>query len=319
MHQPTPKKKSDALTLLAKVGADKRRRRPLLVFVALGIVLAVLVAAALWRFGPAPVPRVYEFVAYDQAARPDQAAALRAQLVPLDPDERGADLSGLEVQFVDPATGQPVNAVTDRSGAASAELRFAEAAEYPLVVTLRYLGDQRRRHHAVDGGYVFVWPADTALLVVDLDHGLFDTGAEALRSSSEPNLLPRADAAAALREAQKKYRVVYLSAADEPETYRKLAKLIRQIGDPETSLPLGPLLGWAGYPAAADETAFRQAAIADLKKRYAGTAVGVTGRADVARLYHAAGLRTFLLGDGADAPEGVAAVASWNELAKQLP
>jgi hypothetical protein len=79
------------------------------------------------------------------------------------------------------------------------------------------------------------------------------------------------------------------------------------------------VLGPAAYPDGPDAEAFYRTVLADLKKRFPGTVVGVTRRVEEARAFQAAGLQTFLLADKADAPEGVTVVASWTELAKRLP
>jgi hypothetical protein len=125
-----------------------------------------------------------------------------------------------------------------------------------------------------------------------------------------------------LRAAQEKYRIVYLSTdADQPLAYLKLRAAIKRewVSKEEEQFPVGPVLARAAYPEAADAQAFYSAAIADLKRCFQGDTVGVTGRVEEARVFRAAGLRTFLAGERAEeVPEGVTSVPSWMELGKHL-
>jgi hypothetical protein len=201
-----------------------------------------------------------------------------------------------------------------------------EAAEEFLI---RCPGEKRGQATEEGRASIFVWPPESLLLIVDTDHALMaaadDDAAADFRSRQ-----PLRGACRILQTAQEKYRIVYLSAgADRPRSYRQVRNaLLRQewerpSRDKKTveveRLPAGPVLGRAAYPDAADAAAFHATVLAELKQRFTGNAVGVAGRPEVAQAFQAAGLKTFLITDQAEAPEGVTAVVSWADLAKQLP
>ena len=63
---------------------------------------------------------------------------------------------------------------------------------------------------------------------------------------------------------------------------------------------------------------FLQATLSDLKERFRGTLVAVSGDSKNARLFHEAGWQTYLLSEAGDAPHGVTVIKSWSELNRRL-
>jgi len=313
-----PPKKPDAITLLAQAGAAKRRRSPVPILVSVAIVVGVLTLLAWWIW-PGAEPRQLVLAGYDALARPGDSVTLRAQIEPLDPETAGVRLSGYDLYFVEPGSELEAKVATDEAGAGSVEHTFAGPAEAPVEVIVRGPGRDGRRGAPETSTRVFLWPAEAPLLVVDADHALADAEPADFQAGYNPDIRPLPGALAALQALAGTHHVVYLTAeADRPVAYLKLAAWLRRSWAPVEQFPDGPLLGRALHPEAEDAAGFRRAALAGLKERFHGPAVGLARRPEEARLFHAAGLRTFLIGGAAEAPEGVAAIASWAELMKRL-
>lgn len=307
MSEASPKR-MDALMLLLKADRARRRRRSWLVGLLVAAVLVGPLAVLAWWVLSSREATLLVLAAYDQAVRPDTPIPLQCQLEPLEPAD-GIRLSGFELYFHEPATGLLAQVATDRKGRAAAEGSWPEATGEPAVFVVSYPGDRLRRR-VVASGRVFIWPPETSLLIVDADSALGE-----LPTPEQPDLTPPAGAVDALEDARGRYSIVYLSAsADRPAPYLYLVEALSRY----ERLPSGPLLARAAYPGAGDADAFYTAVLADLKGRFGGPSVGVTRQAATARAFQAAGLKTFLLGDAADVPDGVTVVPSWEELQKQL-
>ena len=101
-----------------------------------------------------------------------------------------------------------------------------------------------------------------------------------------------------MQDTARKMRVVYVStAADRPTRYNKLrAWLTGHSASEKDAFPDGPLLAVSSVPEAERET-FVEKALADLRKRFSGSAAGVTTDAALAEQFEKAGLTTHRLGE----------------------
>src|SRR5262249_44801398 len=140
-------------------------------------------------------------------------------------------------------------------------------------------------------GHVFVWPATSKLLIVDVDHTLLD-GVEALASGGNAAPTLREGAALALQSLNGKYKVVYLSAAvRDPASYKKFRSWLQQAanqiipGTAMLNLPPGPLLAPSEPIGDADEKVFMASQIELLKKQFTEPAVCIAGRDTEARTF----------------------------------
>jgi hypothetical protein len=311
MRRPAVKK-MDAVLLLAKASfGDRRRRSPARILITLAVVAGLLGLLA-WAVWPNPLLPPLIMAAFDQVALPNETVSLCAGVQPIDQDRAGFNLAGCELFFLDLSDQALLAKVATRSdGTASLSKSFAANAGPPQVL-VRYRGEESRLG-------VFVWPAESRLLVVDADHALADVDEERLWTLNNLDIRPVSGAAKALQSACGKYRVIYLSAAaDRPSRYRKLRALLGPGGGQE-QFPGGPLLARADRAVDSDPAVFQHVAIVGLTKRFCGKAVGVVRRADEAEIFRNAGLQTFLVGDANSAPEGIIPVKSWADLSGKLP
>ncbi len=315
MTSPPPKK-PDPFLVLARAASESRRRRPFAVTLLWLALLVALVGLAGWLIWPAPDPPPLLLATYDHVACPDQEIALRAQFTPATETSADPKDVGLEVLFDEHETGLKEKAKTGADGNARLTWHVPGPAPRVREVAVRWPGDRQRRA-ATATGRIFVWPADSKLLVVDVDHALL----------TDPHVRPRPGDAAALKrlpgafealaELSKSYRLVYLSAdADSPTACNQLSAWLKQFDGKGHQLPDGPLLTRGSYPEASDAEAFQKAALADLKQRFpAGKVSGVVRGAEQERQFREAGLaRTVRVGTVADG-DGVVA---WSEVGKRL-
>jgi hypothetical protein len=310
MRPPRPKK-TDAIALLLKASFTGRRRSPWRLVVLAAILLGFFGLAALWMW-PAPIPSQVIMTAPDAVAQPDESVQICARLEALKPEQRGLSLSGCELYFQ--AANSPDvlgKVVTGRNGVASVQARFPESAN-PLPVIVRYAGIKNRQRGAQADSRVFVWPAQSSLLVVDVDHALTTEVGEALWEINNLDLRSRTGAAASLRDASGGRRIVYLSSgADSASRYNKLHTWLNQAGGGLAGrFPAGPLLA----PVCGEETAWVETALRSLGQRFAGKHIAIAGRSLEARNFAMAGFETYLVGDSGEKPEGVHVIPSWKEL-----
>jgi hypothetical protein len=316
MRRPAPRKKLDALILLAKASGGRRRRQSLAgLLVCLALVLACggLLLAWIWPEPPLGRPLLALF---DTLALPDEPARLTARLEPSDPQVHEARLAGLPVHFEEAITGLRTRADADRRGVAVAEARFPLAAR-PYEVTAGYPGDPRRGQRGAQGrGRVFVWPADSSLAVVDADSALADADPEHFQAVNNLDVKPRAGAVAAVRGLTAKYAIVYVSGrARRTAHYLKLHAWLDSGFVPTQQFPAGPVL----TACAEDETAAaRRSVLAAVRARFTEKPIGITADAEAAADFQQQGLETFLIGAGENAPEGVTKVADWAALTRKL-
>jgi hypothetical protein len=315
MHRPEVNKLK-ALAEQAK--ADARRRRSPLTILLTVIVLLSPFAFFAWWVWPGPRPRALVLAVYDQVARADQLVPVYAQLGVLQADSPAEDYSGHTIYVQDSQANQVLALSTGADGKAQSERSFP-AREVPAEIVARFPGDQYRRGTQARGR-VFIWPADTPLLIVDADHAL--PAAEEVDWQVANNLtLPALpDATGALRHLRTHYRIVYLTAqARQPGGYLKLrAWLERGWALPEQQFPDGPVLCPMGTAPSGEGRTFIYEASIQLKHRIGGRLVGVAGRSAEAKAFRDAGVQSYFLNETGEELPKVMAVPSWSALLKQL-
>jgi hypothetical protein len=305
-----PSRKLDPETMLAVAKARERQERRL---VSYSIALAILVlglGVLGWFFWPEDPPR-FTITAYDAVAVPAESITLYARLEP-ENKPRPLKLGSRDVLFQITTTQRAETLATDEHGTSALEFQ-APAANAPLEFRVRHQHKDEPKRVASDQGRVFVWPAKTKLLVVDVDHALAD-GVDALANAGGAAPALHDGAAASLRTLSSKYKIVYLSAAAyQPSSYKKLRTWLRQV-----QLPDGPLLS-PPMPVVSDNRhGFFIDQIAALRKRFSEPAIGVAGRAVEARIYLNAGWKAVVIGDADALPAGASTVTAWTELPKEL-
>jgi hypothetical protein len=310
----------DAFLVLARASfGDRRHRSPVRIVVTI-LVLVLLLALPIHLLWPGPEQPPLLLAAFDQVALPSETITLRSAVEALGQEKTSANLARCKLYFQDLQSNWRNEVTTDRDGLATTERSFA-AANAPVEIMVRYPGDGPRQHGNQAKSRVFVWPAESDLLIVDADSTLPDVDAENLWTASNLDIRPRPGATDCLRSARAKYRIVYTcAAADRPSRYNKLRTwLERGWAQEQEQFPDGPLLACACGPPERRTVEFLQATLSDLRARLQGTMVGITGDRHNAQSYHAAGCRTFLLGETGETPEGVTAIKSWSEFKHQLP
>jgi hypothetical protein len=322
-------KKVDPILALARTHAGrsgKRRKRPgLLIAIALAIVVGGLALIAwLNRSEPEPVPLMV--VATDAVTAAGDSVVLRAWLRPQNGKEEGALLAGQDVYFVDSmlaslddhkgAGGILEKATTGDDGEATVSWK---PPDNPPAVWVRYPG---RNPPSYDGPRVFVWPADSKILVVEARHALMAADTRAFRRLQVTQIQSFPGAFQALQQASARgYRIAYLATApDRPQSYHKLRGwLQRRSPLSPGNFPEGPALGRPSYAGDGEEKGAMRDALRALKRRFKGSLMGVAGRASDGELFQEEGLETYLIAVAAKAPRGVKLLQSWNELGNALP
>ena len=174
---------------------------------------------------------------------------------------------------------------------------------------------RRQRHHqpAEATGRVFLWPADSRILITDVDHTISDLALLKVPFTPNERIPALPGAAVALTELSRTHRIVYLSARDEA-LYDKTRAWLQEKGFPE-----GPLFCREFRVSVGQET-FKRQFIAEFKKRYPQTVVGIGDQPSDARAYLSNGMAALLLDpEGrAELPAGAVRVSSWREVLQQL-
>jgi hypothetical protein len=271
--------------------------------------IMVLALGAIWWFFSPEEPARFTLAAYDAIATPDQSIALYSRVEP-DSAHRSAKVNGLELRFQIMATQQDETKATDPAGNAAIDWSAPKGNKPVVEFMVRHQSTENPRNAIRDQGRVFIWPADSKLLVVDVDHALTE-GVEGLAGNTAPKL--RSGAGDTLRQLSQKYRIVYLSAeANQPGTYKKLRSWLGQ------QVPPGPLLG---PPTSSDSTeleTFAAGQLRQLSKLFGQRGVNVVGRTEDAQIARDCGWKAVVIGDAPVVPQGASAAASWPELAKEL-
>jgi hypothetical protein len=309
------KKKVDAILLLARESFGGRRRRSLIALLIICVVLVGIGSLGLIYFWPkGSLPKLV-LAAFDQVALPEEEVTLAAQLEPIEELPSDQDLSGCALFFQELSSGGLLGTVTTSpAGQAALRARFPASTE----IVVRFPGEgERRRGVESNKARVFVWPAQSSLIVVDAVSALADIDATKFETTSNLDIPSRAGAAAVLRTLAAKRRVVYLAPGmARALSYNKLSAWLERAAVPRDKLPDGPLLVSAGVEPAANRFAFATAS--NLKNRFRDTVIGITASPDHARQFREAGLKTYFLGESKELADGVVAAGSWKELTKQL-
>jgi hypothetical protein len=312
MAGPSPDAGSPRAERLAEDlrGSLRRRRfRPAWIVggvLTLGILILGAVAWSIYHdSGAHPILQV---VALDSVANLDERSQARAVLLRPLPDGSAAGAGGWELIFQQfqpaarPDAGpRLMKAVTDRRGYAEVNWEVPKG-ETSAEFVARFV-DTRRRQGTTDPARVFGWPKDTALVVVEVEDVLAELPREPLPPTTvfAPEFL--AGAAAALHAVRKDVHVVYLTPTVTSWLQaRRVRNWITHRATFPESIPLGPVLGRADFPAAAAAPAVRQEAIEMLRAHFAGTIVAIVRDAAPASAYEKLGVRVIVV--GAEAPGG---------------
>jgi hypothetical protein len=299
---------------MAKARQRQERRSVSYLIAAAVLVLGLgVVGYFLWPEDPPQLT----LAAYDAVAAPGENVPLRAR-VETDSKERSPKLSGLELWFQVSADKRAETQESDSDGAAALDWKSPPSESKPTEFMVRHQQKDQPRKGLRDQARAFVWLATAKVLLVDVDHALTE-GVDSLASGGNTAPTLRPGAAAALRSLSGAYKIVYLtSAARGPAGYKKLRGWIQPgAAGVHEPLPDGPLLGPSLPLQEGDEANFVAGQIETLRKSFTGSAVGVTGRIDFAKLFFDAGWKAVVV--GADqAPAGATLVAEWAELLKQL-
>jgi hypothetical protein len=308
-----PVKKIDAILLLAKATLGDRRRRSSLRLVVIVAVLLVFLGLTLFAVRPRPDLPPLLVAAFDQITLPNETVSLCAQVEPVDPSVSNLDLTGCDLYFLNPQTQELLGKVTTKRAGSASLLASFPASDRAVEIVVRQRGDEFMLA-------VHIWPAETAILVVDADHALADIDDERLWTTNNLDIRPHPGVAQALQAVRAKFRIAYLTgAADRPSRYRKLrAWLSRGTALGPEQIPDGPILAPACYPGASDPAVFSKRVITDLTNRFQGNMVGVVTRPEEATIYRASGLETILVGEATEVPDRVTTIPSWDHLPKQL-
>jgi hypothetical protein len=304
-------KPSEAFRHLAKASRSDRRRSPARLLLLAALVLIPLGLFGWWILRQPALPEV-ALAAYDEVVPEGQAAHLCARVEALHAEEQPGELGGLDLYFQDTAGVLLAQVPTGRDGSATAEGAFPTSAGL-VEYQVNYPGVPGKRRGARATARVFHWPSVVRILLVETDHTLPQDPSQ-LWTANNLDLRPATAAAAALRAAQSRCRILYWSPeGSTPTRYNKLrAWLDRSWVSPAERLPAGPLLT-AACPATDPD-----GVLAALKGRFPSARItAVAARSEEAAILHEAGLESFLVGD-LSPPAGVTCVKSWTDLGAHL-
>jgi hypothetical protein len=206
MKRQNPKT-HDALTMMAMAKARKKEERKAVSYLIAMAIVMIGLALIAWWFWPEEVPHV-TLAAYDAVAVPEQTITLHAGAEP-ENKERSAKVDGLDVRFQIAATQKDETAATDAQGVAGIQWSAPKKEGKPIEFLVRHQHKDDPKQVARDSGRMYVWPANTKLLVVDADHALAD-GVEALRDGTG-GATAKPGAGKALRSLAARYKIVYLT------------------------------------------------------------------------------------------------------------
>jgi hypothetical protein len=248
---------------------------------------------------------------YDQLLLPGEPIALEAKLehdgiAGLNPDMRGYPL-----RFTIP-TALDQEVMTAREGVAALSVRSSHASGDPTRVIVRFPGS--RLHRPVEvAGRIFVWPAASPILIIDIDHTISDLSEFDVLFTENAHIPALPGAVETLATLARRYRIIYLTARDHA-FYNKTRAWLEGRGFPE-----GPLFT-RDYHVWETRGTFKRNFIAKLKERYPNMAVGVGDRPDDAQAYLDNGMKTLIIdptGEGRF-PGQALVVSSWREVGTLL-
>ena len=248
---------------------------------------------------------------YDQLLLPGEPIALEAKLehdgiAGLNPDMRGYPL-----RFTIP-TVLDQEVMTAREGVAALSVRSSHASEGPTRVIVRFPGS--RLHRPVEvAGRIFVWPAASPILMIDIDHTISDLREFDVLFTENAHIPALPGAVEALATLARRYRIIYLTARDHA-LYNKTRAWLRGAASPRARCSRATTTsGRRGAPSS--ETSSPSS-----RRRYPNVAVGVGDRPDDAQAYLDNGMKTLIIdptGEGRF-PGQVLVVSSWREVGALL-
>jgi hypothetical protein len=312
------RKKVDTLLLLAKSAIGDRRRRTWPALLAMLAVLLIFLTVIVWVFLPSPALPDLILAAFDTVALPDETVTVAARLEPRQQPLADVRLTGLSLYFQESKSPELLGKIaTHADGLAELATRFP-AQPHPLEIIVRFPGEVNRRKPAEARSRVFIWPADTQVLVIDADHVLANVDEPKFWVTNNLDVRPLPGAAQVLQKARARFRVVYLSsAADHVARYNKLLVWLQRTAPTSERFPEGPLLAPASQ-SAVDRATFQRQTLKHLRDSFTGTVVGIASGPEESDIFQQAGLRTWQLGGSGQVPTAVTAVKSWQELETPL-
>jgi hypothetical protein len=311
----------EEITRLLRAGV---RQRPLWTWRGLlfwMLLLAVPLVLLLWLVWPRSQPPALHVVAGDQVSVPGCEVTLRGQLWLAEAEAKEIALEGQEVVFAVPSDpleppGQEAwQKKTTSTAEGVAAVGWPAPAGPRVVDFICRLVDERQRGPVQDGGRVFLWPADTPLLLLEADRALTDMPVAEWQTRSTADVPIRPGIAESLKQVEgRKYQVVYLAlAGSRPLLYQKVRGWVQL-----HHLPKGPVLSRPLYAEKADEDQARKEILGELKKHFHGPLAAVAQHSAEAKAFHDLGLTCFLIGKADQTPPGVTRIASWSDLPAQL-
>ena len=298
-----PSRKLDPERMLALAKTRKRQDRRVVSYLIAGAIMVLCLGGISWFLWPEDPPR-FNLAAYDAVAVPDESIKLFAS-IRAEGNDRSAAIKGLAMRFQVTATQKDETQFTDSAGSAAIEWRAPKDKNAVVEFMVRHQSAENPRHAIRNQGRVFIWPADSNLLVVDVDHALTE-GIEGLAGNTAPKL--RSGAVESLRRLSQKYNIAYLcTGTTDPGTYKKLRSWL------QLQTPSGPLIG---NPAASDM--FIGVQIRQFSNQFTRPGVVVVGRSEEAQLAIDAGWKAIIIGGGPPVGSAAIAVQSWTELVKEL-
>jgi hypothetical protein len=284
------------------------------------VLLAGLLAIFVWWIWPRSVPPRLFVLTFDQVTTPQAEVVLRGQLWP-EKDQTGVSLTGFELFFEKigrprPAGQNPwqAKAVTGPDGMAQTTApAVADAGVTDFIV--RFAG-QGRGQGGDDRARLFVWPAESPLLLVSVESALTDASPEAWQERAAPEIPRLPEAAEALLKVDSQ-RIVYLVLkADHPLGYRKACDWVqRRPTGKELPFPDGPVLGRPSYAADMTEAQARLTILEELRRRFHAPLTAVTRSTQEAEAWRKAELGTILITKKKrPADDGIRQVSSWADV-----
>jgi hypothetical protein len=301
-----PSRKLDPETMLALAKARQKQDRRAVSYLIAAAIMVLGLGIVWWFLWPEDSIR-FNLAAYDAVGSPGEELELDAQLEPVGTAPAKREKHELRFQVKETQTDE--SSASEPGVGTGIRWKAPKGKSQVVEFMVRHQYHDNAKNVVRDQGRAFIWPTDTKLLVVDVDHALTE-GVEGLAGNTAPKL--RSGASAALRDLSTRYRVVYLSAgASEPSRYKRLRSWLAQL------VPAGPLLGSSEPLGPSDSDKFTINQIEQLKKRFTAPALGVFGRAAEAQAAVDAGWKAIVIGDAKDLPAGTTAIASWAEFPKQ--
>jgi hypothetical protein len=325
MNQPrkVPTDKVDALASRLQGSLKRRRPRTWMIVVAAMVAAIALLGLLAWWLYDQPEPPRLEVVAFDAVVAPDETPRVVAQLAFPDPgDYPRSLLARRDVVFLDvPAAqgkqGHEAKTVTDAEGRAVADWPRPPAGKAATVI-VRYV-DARNKQGSTDQATLFAWDQGSKVLLVDVQETLAQVEPAQWQRVHPTTIAPRPQAAAALRDAERRgYRVAYLAlTAAAPLEYRIVRGWIAAQKAAKDGMPAGPVLGRRDYGPSSDADQAHRDVIGAFKTRFGDNVTFVTRTTFAASAGTSQRVRVIVMEPGEDLP-GATRVRGWADVAGQL-